>query len=369
MRALHFHDAAQTAARLVGEANRQGMRWGRMSPPSRPVFPAPASARTPAGGPDSKGSGSETAVEPVPTGRADSSGTGTASTAARLVGRGATAVERASGPLRGRAFGEYLRLRASRYDLLHVHGGHKAAAARWCTVPVAVHLHGSDIRVMQYTASGGPSVRRGVSGADLAVYATPDLGEHLAHIRSDGHYLPVPIPLRDLPSAPPLSDRSGVLFVSRWEAAKGGSRMLEVAAEIRRRAPEIPLRGLDWGDGTGEARRLGVELLAKRPHEEYLALLAESRVAVGQSNPMIGSSELEALGLGMPLIAPFRTDWYEGLGKLAGDDPAAQADAVIAANRDPAAAAREQAGREYVERRHDTPVVLSRLLELYRTVL
>lgn len=367
MRALHFHDAAQTAARLVSEANRQGLQWGRMSPPATPVFPA--APPVPA---------APSAVEPAPptTTRGDAEGvsvatrgTGPAATASRLARRGAATLEKASGPLRGRAFGEYLRLRASRYDLLHVHGGHKAQAARWCTVPVVVHLHGSDIRVMQYTPAGGPSVRQGVSGADLAVYATPDLGEHLAHIRSDGHYLPVPIPVHELPDVAPSAERSGVLFVSRWEAAKGGTRMLQVAEEIRRRAPEIPLRGLDWGDGAAEARSLGVELLAKRPHDEYIELLAGSRVALGQANPMIGSSELEALGLGLPLIAPFRSDWYEGLGKLGGDDPVAQAEAAIAAYREPEAAAREQSGREYVLQQHDTPVVLTRLLALYRTVL
>lgn len=363
MRALHFHDAAQTAARLVSEANRQGLQWGRMSPPSTPVFSAPTPASSPAR------STSVTAPRPAAEATTPSRRTGPAATASRLAQHGVSALEKASGPLRGRAFGEYLRLRASRYDLLHVHGGHKAQAARWCTVPVVVHLHGSDIRVMQYTASGGPSVRQGVAGADLAVYATPDLGEHLAQIRTDGHYLPVPIPVRELPDAAPLTERSGVLFVSRWEAAKGGTRMLQVAEEIRRRAPEIPLRGLDWGDGAAEARSLGVELLAKRPHDEYVELLAGSRVAIGQSNPMIGSSELEALGLGMPLIAPFRSEWYEGLGKLAGDDPAAQAEAAIAAYREPEAAAREQAGREYVAEQHDTPVVLARLLALYRTVL
>jgi glycosyltransferase involved in cell wall biosynthesis len=145
--------------------------------------------------------------------------------------------------------------------------------------------------------------------------------------------------------------------------------MLDLAAEIRRRAPEIPLQGLDWGDGADAARRVGIGLLAKRPHHEFLDLLASTRVAVGQSNPMIGSSELEALGLGAPLIAPFRAEWYEGLGTLAGDDTVAQADAVIAAYRDPEGAAKEQAGREYVAQRHDTPVVLTRLMELYRTVL
>jgi glycosyltransferase involved in cell wall biosynthesis len=340
LRALHFHDAAGTGARLVAEARREGMGWDHMEP-HQPVLPAGIGA-----------------VVPTPA-------AGRPSPRVRVVGT----VERASRPLRSRGFAEYLRFRAAPYDVLHVHGGHKAASARLVRRPVAVHLHGSDVRLMQYDPVTARSVREGVAGADLAVFATPDLTEHVARIRPDAHYLPVPISTADLPPSAPVGERAGVFFVSRWSAAKGGEHMLELAARVREKAPDVPLIGVDWGDSTDDARRIGVTLLPRQEHDAFLRYVAGARVAIGQANPMLGTSELEALALGLPLIGTFDTSWYDGLGRLNDDDLGSQADAVIAAHRDTEGALALQQGGEYVAAHHETSRVLHRLLELYRTVL
>lgn len=289
--------------------------------------------------------------------------------AATLVRSAATAVfagvERPSRPVRSLAVAEYLRWRARPFDLMHVHGAHKAASARRIGRPLAVHLHGSDIRVMHYAQSTARSVRQGVLGADLVVYATPDLLDHAAQVRTDVHYLPVPISTADLPKPPPEEERRGVLFVSRWEASKGGERMLDIAQHLQRWAPEVPVYGLDWGDGADQARRAGVTLLPRRPHAEFLNTVASHRVAIGQANPMIGTSELEALALGLPLIGSFDQQWYSGLGKLSENSAEKQAEAAILAHREVRSAREEQDGGGFVLREHDTPRVLSRLVELY----
>jgi len=278
-------------------------------------------------------------------------------------------VELASRPVRARVQGERLRRAAAPYDVLHVHGGHKAAHARWARRPLAVHLHGSDIRLMQYAPSTADSVRRGVEAADLVVYATPDLREHALNIRDDVHYLPVPISTADLPAPPPAAERAGVLFVSRWEESKGGAAMLEIARILREKAPDIPLRGIDWGGGAAAAARLGVELVPRQEHAGFLATVARARVAIAQANAMIGTSELEALALSLPLIGSFREDYYPGLRRLSATDPAAQAEAAIAAHRDAEGALGEQDGAGYVARAHETGRVLERLVELYRTIV
>lgn len=218
---------------------------------------------------------------------------------------------------------------------------------------------------MQYAPSTSDSVQAGVLGADLVVYATPDLLEHAQRIRSDVHYLPVPISLSELPAPPPDDERKGAMFVSRWDSSKGGKRMLEIARVLRDRAPEIPLYGIDWGEGAAEARRLDVELRPKMEHDAFLRSIAGCRVAIGQANPMIGTSELEALALGLPLVGVFDPQWYPGLGRLGGGSAEEQARSVHDAHQELDEARRAQDGPGYVRREHDTPRVLSRLLELY----
>ncbi|GAA1712352.1 hypothetical protein [Brachybacterium phenoliresistens] len=345
IRALHFHDAAGTGARLVAEARDRGMGWDLLQQPAPALS---AHAASPAEDPSSPG-----AVRGI----------------AALRPAVLRQVELVSRPLRARVMGERLRRAAAPYDVLHVHGGHKAANARWARRPLAVHLHGSDIRLMQYAPSTADSVRRGVEAADLVVYATPDLPEHAQNIRHDVHYLPVPISSADLPAPPPDAEREGVLFVSRWEESKGGAAMLEIARILREKAPDIPLRGIDWGDGAAAAARLGVELIPRQEHAAFLRTVAGARVAIAQANAMIGTSELEALGLSLPLIGSFREDYYPGLRRLSATDPAAQAEAAIAAHRDAEGALREQGGAGYVAREHETGRVLERLVELYRTIV
>lgn len=339
LRVLQFHDAAGTAARLVAEARREGRPWDHMSPLAEPLLTAERAAPA--------------ADAARPTLRATAVG----------------AIEQMTRPLRNRGYAEYLRLRAAHYDVFHVHGGHKAASARLVRAAVAVHLHGSDIRLMQYEPQTARSVREGVAGADLAVYATPDLAEHATRIRADAHYLPVPITTADLPAALPADERSGAFFVSRWSAAKGGEHMLALAARLHERAPDLLLLGVDWGDGAEQARRAGVTLLPRQEHDAFLRSIGRARVAIGQANSMLGTSEFEALALGLPLVSSFEPGWYDGLGALSEADVESQVDAVIAAHRDAEGALGAQGGIEYIAEYHETSRLVARLVELYRTVL
>src|SRR5690606_21563405 len=93
--------------------------------------------------------------------------------------------------------------------------------------------------------------------------------------RADAEYLPV---VFDPSGLPEWNPRGHVSFASRWEEVKGLDGMLEVARRLI--AAGVTVRGLDWGPGAAKAARLGVELVPKAPHAQYLQFLAEASVVV-----------------------------------------------------------------------------------------
>lgn len=68
--------------------------------------------------------------------------------------------------------------------------------------------------------------------------------------------------------------------------------------------------GVHWGSGADSARRHGVELVPRLPHGDFLHLLASAHVVLGQPTGMLAASELEAVGIGVPVVAALRPDWY-----------------------------------------------------------
>lgn len=319
-RALHYHDAAGTAQRIVSQARRDGEKWDWIP------FPGWAAYRpAPFGLPVHKG--------------------------------------------RTRLLREYLRHKAGSYDVLHVHNGLQAENACRVKVPHVVHLHGTDIRSRQYEPQYARTIRVGVLAADAVVYATPELGHHVAPLRDNALYLPIPITTSEMPRRAQTEKRFGAFFVSRWEDVKGGEQQLSLAQRVLEKDPSVRLRGLDWGNGAAKARRIGVKLLPRMSHERFLATLASSRVAIGQAMSILSTSELEALALGLPLISPFQTEYYPGLERLSDDHIDAMADGIIAAYREPDAAVAAQKGDLYVAEHHETSVIVERLRSLYASIL
>lgn len=294
--------------------------------------------------------------------------------------------------------------RAAQVDLLHVHGATVVRHTGWVPRPYVLHLHGTDIRSFQYDPRYAKLVARAVDRAAAVLYSTPDLAEHAHRRRPDASLLSVPIDVASLPSWQP-GGQPTVFFSSRWEPVKGLDVQLAIVGALRRRhGPDLRLVGIDWGIGASAARALGVELHPRSSNEAFLDLLSRSTVVMGQPTGMLAASELEAVGIGVPVVAPLRPDWYMSggssrapeppvLGGLAigaahrlpeqdatylPDNPASDdlvdlAEALAAAASvaldDPRAASRRADGRAWLESTHGSAVAVDQLLELYGALL
>lgn len=259
IRALHVNDAAFTTTVLLAEARRRGLPWGYLqlavTEPSWRGFD-------------------------------------------RFVRRGA----------RGLAWEARLALAAAHADLLHVHVASVERHTGWLPRPYVLHLHGTDARTHQYDPRLGPQVRRAIDRAAAVLYSTPDLAPH---VRRDGaELLPSPIDTAALPPWGPAV-RPRVVFPSRWSAVKGLDVQLAVVRHLRDCCgQDVDLVGINWGEGAPAARTAGVRLVERLPHVGFQQLLSTAHVAVGQPTGMLAVSELEALGIGVPVVAPLNPVWY-----------------------------------------------------------
>lgn len=263
--------------------------------------------------------------------------------------------------------------RAARVQLMHVHSGTVVRHTRLVPRRFVLHLHGTDIRALQYDPRYRPVLQWGLAHAAAVLYSTPDLAEHTLPHRPDAHYFPVPLPVAALPPWRP-APRPSVLFASRWEPVKGLAAQLQIAAELARRLDDTAdLVGLDWGPGAPEAAAAGVRLLPRRSHPEYLALLASAHVVVGQPSGMLAASELEAVGIGVPVVTALNPAWYpEPPAVLLGptDDPTASVvQTVLTTLADPQRYSAELAGRAWLHNHHDVVPAVTRLQALYRELL
>lgn len=273
---------------------------------------------------------------------------------------------------RGAAWVARLALAASHVDLLHIHSGAMLKHTRFVPKPFVLHLHGTDIRTLQYDPAWRDSILWGVRKARAVLYSTPDLAEHILPHRPDAIYLPVPVTLSALPK-PAAVPEHRVFFCSRWEDVKGLEQQLLIARALVQALPEgYEVTGLDWGLGAARAREAGVRLVPRMPHDEYLAFIAASAAVVGQSAGILSSSELEALGIGVPVYVPLRPGLYPdappvGGGAGAFENPEAVAAALLA---DLAAGTRdEKAGPAWIARTHETELAYRRLAALYPTLV
>jgi hypothetical protein len=283
VRALHVNDCAFTAKHLIAEAHRRDLPWS--------FLPVAAAGR-----------------------RWDGP-----------VAQGQRAVL-------GAAWLSRLAAKAARNDLLHVHSGGVVQHTRLVPRRFVVHLHGTDIRTLQYDPAWQGTIDRALEGALHVFYSTPDLAEHTLPRRPDATYVPVPIDVAALPLPAPAPGLPVVFIASRWEDAKGLDVQLDTArrlvAALGGRAEVV---GLDWGAQAGQARAVGVDLVPTRPHGAYLRLLAGATVVLGQAGGILSASELEAIGIGVPVVLPVPLPLYDGLRPpVLGDSPESAAQAALA---------------------------------------
>ena len=331
---LHINDAASTTHQLLAEARKRDLDWKYL-----PL----ASRGRPAG---------------VGQGRVARAGLGGAWLAQLLAGAAPAA-------------------------LLHIHGGTVVRHTGWVPRPYVLHVHGTDVRSHQYDPAQTAVVRRGLRGAAAVLYSTPDLAEHVLPWRPDALHMPQPLDLAAMPPWKPSSGRPPlVLFASRWELVKGLQVQLPLAAALRTALPpSVRVAGLDWGPAAPEAGAAGIELLPRLSRAAYLQLLASATVVVGQSSGMLAASEVEALAVGVPVIAPLRASWYPTdpppvLGPSSELSPARGGPGIVAALveavaqviEDPPAAASRLSSPEWVARHHDVRDAVDRLSALYADI-
>lgn len=320
---LHFNDCASVGQALVTEAGRQGHHWAYAAPDV--VRPTRTSAK----------------------------------------------------PWVARAqFLPYVvrrRLLLARADVVHVHYATSARLLRERGMPrrpYVLHLHGSDIRSQWRDPAFHDEVQRAVDEAAHVYFANLDTTEQARTARGDAEYLPILIDLELLPAWQGSgSGAPRVLFVSRWDDVKGADANIELARELRRALPTAELLGLEWGAMAGAARDAGVRLLPRVSRPEFLRLLAGADVAVGQARPVLATSELEAMAIGLPTAAlgsrlP-RPDDGTTPPVMEGD-----VEDVVGGIRqaltDPPATAARLGGRDWVRARHVATPWVPRLLEVYR---
>ena len=260
-------------------------------------------------------------------------------------------------------------------DLLHIHSGSMLHHTRYVPKKYVLTLHGTDIRTLQYQPRWQKPIRDGVRRAAAVMYTTPDLREHVIGLRPDAIYLPVPVTLATLPQRGVSgSGTPRIFFVSRWDDSKGAAEQLATARElIRLGNGRYEVTGLDWGPHAADAASAGVTLVPKMSHQEFLEFLGGCTVAVGQSSGLLGSSELEALGMGVPLYMPLVDGLYpehppvgwgkpvdpEGLAELLAED-------LISGQ---AMDQRARDGVRWIEQHHSTAATVDRLLEIYAKAL
>jgi glycosyltransferase involved in cell wall biosynthesis len=322
---LHINDCAFTAANLVHEASARGLPWD--------MTPLAASGQTWSG--------------PV-------------------------AKERRAGL--GAAWLARLAARAARVDLLHVHFATVYQHTRLVPRRFVLHCHGSDVRTLQYDARYTATIHRALANAAAVFYSTPDLAEHTLPHRPDAVYIPVPIDTAALPGWAPTTDTPQVLFSSRWDDSKGLAAQLAIAEGLveATKGTDAEVVGLDWGPAAAAAREAGVRLLPRRDHTEYLRLLATAHVVVGQSSGILAASELEALGIGAPLLMTADHALYGDATPPVLDASTTSPDdvvqAAVQAVTDPAATAQSQRGPAWVEEHHGSGHAVDRALGVYRSL-
>lgn len=323
VRVLHLNDCAFVGRNLVAAARRSGRRWDYLDPQA--TFPRVK-----------PGASAPTRLENV-------------RTLARLTAH------------------------VGRADVVHVHFATTVRRLRPAVIPdrpYVLHLHGTDIRSLWAAPETHADIQRCIDGASHVYYSTRDNRENAERAFPGAEYMPIFVDANSLPRWAPAPVRY-VAFTSRWEDVKGLPDMLDLARQLRAALPaDIQLQGLDWGPGAAAAKAAGVTLVPKMAHADFLAWLAGASAAVGQATPILAVSEIEAMGIGVPLAA---------LGPhLPGPDGApvpirtGSTTAVVEAIRgdldDPLQASRELGARAWVLREHTADRQVPRLLATYRAI-
>jgi hypothetical protein len=132
---------------------------------------------------------------------------------------------------------------------------------------------------------------------------------------------------------------------------------------------EVDVVGLAWGDRAPEAAALGIKLLPRMAKPLFLQELATAHVAVGQATGVLGVSELQAMGIGVPLVFADPVAGYPDEQPMVSVARPEIGQAVRDSLDDPEALSRKLGGPTYVSQFHSASTLLPRLEAGYAKVL
>lgn len=258
-----------------------------------------------------------------------------------------------------------------RTQLWHVHMGGRAKWARGAfSRPYALTLHGTDIRQSYWQDQHHAVIKSDIDLAKHVWYATPDLRSKAEQARPDAEYFPIPLNMSELPEWAP-APKPRVFFASRWDDSKGGDAWLQTASDVvsALASMDIDVVGLDWGDRASEAAALGVQLQPKMAKSAFLREMASAHVVVGQVSGILATSELEAIGMGVPTIFADQVEGYPDDVATVSVDRADVGQAVRESLEDPLALSRKLGGADYIRRTHAASALLPMLKAGYAKTL
>jgi glycosyltransferase involved in cell wall biosynthesis len=213
------------------------------------------------------------------------------------------------------------RIRAGKFDVVHIHFGYFGLAGIIGRYPYFLHLHGTDIRHVRQDPLRWPITRAAVAGAIRPFYVTPDLQAPLEAIRRDGIFLPNPLYTeRFTPQHKHWSDPPRVLCFTRlFDRVKGSDIMFAGVNLLRQQGYRFHFSVLDYGPDRARyydfpatnflpviPRQLDPK--ANQSHDKKIAALINSHdIVLGQFvRGVLGLAELEAISCANPLIANFQ---------------------------------------------------------------
>ena len=210
-------------------------------------------------------------------------------------------------------------------DIIHIHYLPTSLYALFAGKKFILHLHGSDIRGLSIT-SKEYCVREIIyrkfkkyilRKAQLVFYSTPNLKKDVDVVRKDAIFIPNPIKIKTIlkKEVGELKKTIDILFFAALSDHKGADIAFPAFEKIKSiYNDKVNIVCINFGKEKEKYNKYSfVRCVEKIKHENINDFLNEFDIIIGQLKVgAIGVSELEVMGLGIPLISNFKyNDFYQ----------------------------------------------------------
>ncbi|OFR31185.1 hypothetical protein HMPREF2891_03840 [Actinomyces sp. HMSC065F11] len=254
-------------------------------------------------------------------------------------------------------------------DIVHVHYATNGYYG-WSSKPFVLHVHGSDIRLDWHKPGLREVITRSLKRADVVLYSTTDLYDHIKMVRPDAIWSPNPLPHEFLELHQATEPNANVFFSSRWDESKGLDVLIPLAHILVSRG--IRVTGLDWGTHKHLARAAGVELYPLMSRSEFARVLASAGVVVGQLKfPVLSMTDYQTLALNRPLICAASIENPPASTVTTGNEVGLARDPNLIADETMRLLAEEnpRTTRQWVLERHHPQICVKYLEDIYTSIL